>query len=84
MPTTVRVAINLPEDLLAAADAAAARAGTTRSALMREALQAALTRLREQEAVERYVEGYRQQPEDAGEVAITAASRGAWSEAPWR
>lgn len=83
--STVRIAVSLPRELLDAADAAAARKGTSRSALMREALEAALECLAERETSERYVKGYQAQPEEADEVAgSTVASRDAWSSVPWQ
>ena len=56
---SVRVNITLPEDLLAAVDRFAARAGFTRSGLLAQAVRERLRREREaaQAAIERVTEG---------------------------
>jgi hypothetical protein len=54
--------VQLSEELVAALDREAARAGRSRSSLIREAISAYLAQRTEAAEVSRYVEGYRQQP----------------------
>ena len=63
------VQMTLDEDLLAEVDKVAKQCGTTRSAFAREALKAALDRIREQEMEVRHREGYRQKPAKPGEFS---------------
>jgi metal-responsive CopG/Arc/MetJ family transcriptional regulator len=61
MATTIQLVLD--ETLLKAADAAAKRRRVNRSALIREALEAHLSRLRERELEERDRRGYRARPQ---------------------
>ena len=54
--------VQLSEELVAALDREAAIDGTSRSALIREALASFLEQRDTSSAVERYAEGYRQNP----------------------
>jgi metal-responsive CopG/Arc/MetJ family transcriptional regulator len=61
------VQMTLDEKLVAAVDSAAQGLGTTRSGFTRDALRAALARLRTRELEARHREGYRRKPVKAGE-----------------
>jgi metal-responsive CopG/Arc/MetJ family transcriptional regulator len=61
------VQMTLDEDLVKEVDRVAKRLGTTRSAFTREALAAALERLRERELEQRHREGYERHPVASGE-----------------
>lgn len=61
--------MTLDEELLAAVDQAAQRAGTSRSAFTREALVQSLARLQEAELEVRHRAGYQRHPVEPGEVS---------------
>jgi metal-responsive CopG/Arc/MetJ family transcriptional regulator len=61
------VKITLDESLVKAADSAAKRLGTTRSAFTREALRSALKEVRVKELESRHREGYKRKPVKHGE-----------------
>ena len=61
------VQMTLDEDLVKEVDRVVRRLGTTRSAFTREALAAALERIRERELEQRHHEGYRRHPVATGE-----------------
>ena len=63
------VQMTLDEALLAAIDLVVKRLKTTRSAFTREALQAALQRIREQELERQHREGYARHPVTDEEVS---------------
>ena len=65
------VRMTLDEELVAKVDEAARRLKTTRSGFTREALRAALARMRERDLERRHREGYERHPIEPGEV-------GAW------
>lgn len=56
------VQMTLDEDLVAEIDRVAKKLKTTRSALTRDALRAALRRLREKELEEKHRKGYQRKP----------------------
>ena len=56
------VQMTLDDDLVSAVDRTARRLGTTRSAFTREALRAALDRLRTRELERKHREGYARKP----------------------
>ena len=64
------VQMTLDEDLVAAVDRAAKRLGTTRSALTREALRAALARMRARELERKHRDGYARKPVKRGEFDV--------------
>ncbi len=64
------VQMTLEEDLVAAVDRAAKRLGTTRSAFAREALRAALERVRTRELEQRHREGYARRPVRRREFSV--------------
>ncbi|OGW48500.1 MAG: CopG family transcriptional regulator [Nitrospirae bacterium RBG_19FT_COMBO_58_9] len=63
------VQMTLDEGLVDAVDKAAKRIGTTRSAFAREALRAALGKVRVKEMERKHREGYRQKPVGKGEFS---------------
>ena len=80
----VKIAISLPPELLEAADRKRQDRGETRSEFFRHAVEALLRREQEQEAVQRYIQGYRAQPETDEEIeAIHHASSAVFGQAPW-
>jgi metal-responsive CopG/Arc/MetJ family transcriptional regulator len=84
MEKTAKISISLPEDTLAAAEADRRKTGESRSEYFRRAVEALLERQREQLAVEKYLAGYRAQPESAKETeAAAAASLDAFAQEPW-
>lgn len=64
------VQMTLDDELVNAIDKAAKRLNTTRSAFTREALRAALERLRIQELERKQREGYRKKPAHPGEFDV--------------
>jgi metal-responsive CopG/Arc/MetJ family transcriptional regulator len=81
---TAKISISLPQDVLAAAEAERRATGETRSEFFRRAVERLLEREREEEAVEKYIAGYRAQPESADEEQeVTAAGLAALAGEPW-
>lgn len=64
------VQMTLDEDLVAAVDRAAKRLRTTRSALTRQALRAALARIRTEELERKHREGYARKPVEKREFSV--------------
>ena len=64
------VQMTLDEDLVTAVDRAARRLGTTRSAFAREAMRAALEKLRSRDLDRRDREGYARNPVKRGEFDV--------------
>ena len=77
MSKAVKIAISLPPELLEAADQKRQEQGETRSEFFRHAVEALLRRAQEQEAVQRYLQGYRAQPETDEEVEAMQRASGA-------
>ena len=81
-----RVTIRLSDDLLAAVERERRARHQTRSAFIRATVEQALRTKQEQSAVERYVAGYRRQPETADEVlamhriAVAVLARDPWED----
>jgi metal-responsive CopG/Arc/MetJ family transcriptional regulator len=73
------VQMTLDEDLVAEVDAAARELGTTRSAFARDALRAAMARLKERELERRHRAGYRKKPVRKGEFSAWEGQQ-AWGE----
>lgn len=63
------VQMTLEEDLVAEIDKLAARLGTSRSAVTRDALRDALAKAKERELERRHREGYRRKPVKKGEFS---------------
>ena len=68
MSKTAKVAISLPEHVLAAVETERRAKGETRSEFFRRAVEARLKEERESTAIKDYVRGYQQYPESAEEV----------------
>lgn len=82
MPKTAKVAISLPKELLRGVEKERLARGETRSEFVRRALEAFLRR--EQEAIEQYIQGYRNDPETDEELGwVEAASLAALADNPW-
>ena len=64
------VQMTLEEDLVTAVDSAVKRLGTTRSAFTRDALRAALARIRARELEQKQREGYARKPVKKREFGI--------------
>lgn len=79
MITMMTVQMTLDEDLVIDVDAAAAKAGTTRSAFAREALRQAVARVREAELEQKHRDGYKRKPASADEFGAWASQQ-AWGE----
>lgn len=58
-----RFTVSVPSDLLEALDEKLVRDAESRSAVVRRLVEDALRELEEQEDIERYIEGYRKQPQ---------------------
>jgi len=68
MGKTAKVAISLPEDVLAAVETERRAKGESRSEFFRRAVEARLKQDRESSAIRDYVLGYQQYPESPEEV----------------
>jgi metal-responsive CopG/Arc/MetJ family transcriptional regulator len=68
MGKTAKVAISLPEHILAAVEVERQAKGETRSEFFRRAVETRLKQERESSAIRDYVRGYQQYPESVGEV----------------
>ena len=84
MPNAVKVAISLPPAIFQTIEKERRKRGESRSEFFRQAVQAFLRDLKERRDVERYVQGYLEQPETADEVReVSAVSSAALAEEPW-
>ena len=84
MGKTAKIAISLPEEVLAAVEEARKHDGESRSEFFRRAAEALLCRLREQEMNQQYMRAYQQTPETEEEVeAARRAASSILSEEPW-
>lgn len=84
MPHAVKVAISLPPAIFESIEEARRQRQESRSEFFRQAVRAFLLSLQEKEAVERYVQGYVEQPETAEEVSeLSSVSHAALAEEPW-
>ncbi len=70
MKNAVRVTISLPAEILKAAERERRARGETRSAFFRQALEARLRQVREDQAVDQYLRGYQEQPETEEEITV--------------
>ena len=68
MGKAVKIAISLPSELLEAADQARHMRGETRSEFFRYAVSCLLRHEQERDAIERYLQGYREHPETEDEI----------------
>ena len=82
---TTKIAISLPEDILAAVEREREGSGESRSEFFRRAVEALLRRQREQQLSEQYVRAYRTLPESTEEVeAARRAASSILGEEPWQ
>lgn len=80
-----RVTVSLPTELLEEADQKLAKGEESRSALVRRLLEDALRRAREQENIERYIRGYREDPQTQDEFGWSdEAVRQGRPDVPWK
>ena len=85
MPKTSKIAISLPEEVLAAVEKERAESGESRSLIFRRAVDLLLRQRKEQEMSEQYIRAYQRVPDTKEEV--TAARRSAsiiLTEEPWQ
>ena len=85
MPKASKIAISLPEEMLAAVERQREGSGENRSQIFRRAVELLLQQQREREMSEQYIRAYQQAPETQEEVA--AARRAAstiLAEEPWQ
>ncbi len=84
MSKVVKIAISLPAELCEAADQMRQKRGETRSEFFRNAVALFLRSEQEQEAIERYIQGYHQHPETDDDIAaIHQVSVEVLSQEPW-
>ena len=84
MSKTAKVAISLPEHVLAAVEMERRAKGESRSEYFRRAVEARLKEERESSAIEDYVRGYRQYPDAPEEVeAAHRAGSAVLATEPW-
>ena len=84
MPKTSKIAISLPEELLAAVEREREESSESRSQIFRRAVELLLRQRTEKEMSERYIRAYQDMPETTEEV--TAARRAAGTilaKEPW-
>ncbi len=84
MPSAVKVAISLPPAIFDSVERERRKRRESRSEFFRQAVQTFLRDLQERADVERYVQGYLEQPETSEEVeAVSAVSSATLAEEPW-
>jgi metal-responsive CopG/Arc/MetJ family transcriptional regulator len=84
MPKTAKIAISLPEEVLAAVEQARKNNGESRSEFFRRAAETLLRRQREQKMNELYIRAYQQMPETEEEVeAARRAASNILAKEPW-
>jgi metal-responsive CopG/Arc/MetJ family transcriptional regulator len=85
MGKTAKIAISLPENILAAVEMERQAKGESRSEFFRRAVETRLKQERESSAIRDYVRGYRQYPESPGEVeAAHKAGSAVLAAEPWQ
>jgi metal-responsive CopG/Arc/MetJ family transcriptional regulator len=85
MGKTAKVAISLPEHILAAVEIERQAKGESRSEFFRRAVETRLNHERESSAIRDYVRGYQQYPESSEEVeAAHRASSAVLAVEPWQ
>ena len=84
MGKTAKVAISLPEDILAAVEMERQAKGESRSEFFRKAAETRLKQERQSSAIRDYVRGYQQYPESVQEVeAAHRAGSAVLAAEPW-
>ncbi len=81
--SAIKVAISLPPPIFNNVEEERRRRGESRGELFRQAVQAFLRDLREKKNVQRYIQGYLEQPETADEVRESSSSYQVLAEEPW-
>jgi len=85
MPKATKIAISLPEEVLAAVEKEREGSGESRSQIFRRAAELLLRQRQEREASEQYVRAYQQSPETEEEVnAARRSANAVLSEEPWQ
>lgn len=67
---TAKITISLPENVLQSVEKERQTSGESRSEFFRRAVEALLTQLKEAEAVELYLKGYRNNPETVSDTGV--------------
>jgi len=84
MRKTAKIAISLPEEVLAAVERERRGSGESRSQFFRRAAEALLRRQHEQEMTDLYLRAYQEMPETEEEVeAARRAASNILAEEPW-
>lgn len=84
MPSAVKVAFSVPPTLFDSVEKERHTRGESRSEFFRSAVQAFLRDLQQRKNVERYVQGYLEHPEQAGEIeTLCSASYATLAQEPW-
>jgi metal-responsive CopG/Arc/MetJ family transcriptional regulator len=84
MSKTAKIAISLPEEVLAAVEEEREDSGESRSQFFRRAAEMMLRRRREQELTQQYIRAYKKTPESKEEIeAAWEASSAILGEEPW-
>lgn len=79
-----KIAISLPVPFFRTLEKLRRKTGESRSALVRRLIEERLGQERKGARVEKYKDGYRKQPETAGEIAVAEATASALlAEEPW-
>jgi metal-responsive CopG/Arc/MetJ family transcriptional regulator len=84
MSRAIKISISLPPEVLEKADRERETIGESRSEFVRQAIDERIRRIAEAERAERFLQGYKSQPETA-EEAVTSyeMSRATLSAEPW-
>ncbi len=84
MSKAAKIAISLPKELLKTAERERKARGQSRSQFFRQAVETFLRQARQQNAIEQYIQGYREQPETEEEVAaVHQVSSAVLKQEPW-
>jgi metal-responsive CopG/Arc/MetJ family transcriptional regulator len=84
MIKAVKIAISLPKELLKTVERERKARGESRSQFFCQAVETFLRQARRQNAIERYIQGYREKPETEEEVAtVHRVSSEVLSQEPW-
>lgn len=85
MPKMTRIAISLPEEVLAAVEREREESGESRSQFFRRAVETILSHKQEREMSEQYIRAYREIPETSeGVEAARRAAGTILAEEPWQ
>ena len=85
MPKVAKIAISLPEEVLAAVEREREGSGETRSRIFRRAVELLLRQQKEREISEQYIRAYQQLPETDEEISAARLSASVvLGEGPWQ